>query len=153
GGPVLLVWLAGWDLAFVFDGPHSPWKWALLAYVVTCWSAALLVLPVSTVRRLIRKRPVALVSNHTRTVDVADQLGYLPIGRGFWRHLTRLPGNDVFRVDFTEKRLQLPRLPAAWNGLTILHLSDFHFNGTPDRKFFECVAEECRAWEPDLVAI
>src|SRR5262249_32460880 len=40
GAPVLLVWLAGWDLAFVFDGPHSPWKWALLAYVVTCWSAA-----------------------------------------------------------------------------------------------------------------
>jgi predicted MPP superfamily phosphohydrolase len=152
-GPVALGWFVGLDLIVLFEEPHTLWNWVLVAYLFACWSAAFVGLPLATVRRLTRKQPAALLSNHTRTVDVARQLGYVPIGRGFWRHLTRLPGNDVFRVDFTEKRLQLARLPAAWDGLTILHLSDLHLNGTPDRKFFEHVMDECRAWAPDLVAV
>jgi predicted MPP superfamily phosphohydrolase len=56
-------------------------------------------------------------------------------------------------VDFTEKLLRLPRLPAAWSGLTILHVSDLHLNGTPDRKFFEHVMEQCAKWQPDLVTV
>jgi predicted MPP superfamily phosphohydrolase len=152
-GPAAMVALLGWDLARLFDEPYRFWKVGVVAYLVLCWSAALVVLPVATVRRVARKQPAALASNHTRTIDVARQLGYIPMGSGFWRHLTRLPGNDVFRVDFTEKRLRLPRLPEAWHGLTILHLSDLHLNGTPDRKFFEHVMDECRAWHPDLVAV
>ncbi|HMF14117.1 MAG TPA: metallophosphoesterase, partial [Gemmataceae bacterium] len=152
-GPIALIGLVGLELAGLFDEPHRLWKAGLLAYLFACWSATLVGLPLATIRRLARKQPAALLSNHTRTVDVAGQLGYLPMGRGFWRHLTRLPGNDVFRVDFTQKRLGLARLPAAWDGLTILHLSDLHLNGTPDRRFFEHVMDECRAWNPDLVAL
>lgn len=48
----------------------------------------------------------------------------------------------------------LPRLPEAWDGLTILHLTDLHFCGTPDRSFHERVIERCRDWgTPDLVAV
>jgi len=47
----------------------------------------------------------------------------------------------------------VPRLPADWDGLTILHLSDFHFCGTPDRAFYEWVLDRCSAQEPDLVAL
>ena len=37
------------------------------------------------------------------------------------------------RSNSLERTLHLPRLPAAWDGLTILHLSDLHLCGTPDR--------------------
>jgi predicted MPP superfamily phosphohydrolase len=67
--------------------------------------------------------------------------------------LARLPGNEIFKVDFTERVLRLPRLPAAWDGLTILHLTDLHFFGTPDRVFYQEVMQRCREWDPDLVAL
>jgi uncharacterized protein len=150
--PVALWWRVGSDWGPLFQQPLSTAKLLVLGYLCACLLAALIGLPLATVRRW-RRRPDALTSNHTETVDVAQQLGYVPIGQGFWRHLTRLPGNDVFRIDFTEKRLCLARLPAAWQGLTILHLSDLHLNGTPDRRFFERVMDHCREWEPDLVAV
>src|SRR5262249_49105152 len=49
--------------------------------------------------------------------------------------------------------LWLPRVPAAWDGLTILHLTDLHFTGTPDRAFYRLVLDRCRAWEPDILAL
>src|SRR5208283_4197340 len=42
---------------------------------------------------------------------------------------------------------------AAWDGLSILHLTDIHLCGTPDREFYEQVMNFCRDWDPDLVAI
>jgi predicted MPP superfamily phosphohydrolase len=56
-------------------------------------------------------------------------------------------------VDFSERTLRLPRLPVAWDGLTILHLSDLHLCGTPDRAWFRAVMDRCAVWEPDLVAV
>jgi hypothetical protein len=84
---------------------------------------------------------------------VARELGYKPVGRGKHGLLARLPGNEVFQVDLAERTLLLPRLPAAWDGLTILHVSDLHFKGTPDRPYFEYVMDRCREWDPDLVAV
>ena len=69
----------------------------------------------------------------THMIDVAARLGYKPAGRGKDSLMARLPGNEIFQVDLSEKTLSLPRLPAAWDGLTILHLSDLHLHGTPDR--------------------
>src|SRR5205807_315674 len=40
------------------------------------------------------------------------------------------------------------------DGLSILHLSDLHFRGTPDRAFYRKVIERCLEWgEPDVVAV
>jgi hypothetical protein len=66
-----------------------------------------------------------------------------------------LPFNDIFRVDFTDYSLALPDLPPAWEGLTILLLSDLHFHGTPSRAFFERVMGEIETrWPvPDLVCL
>jgi predicted MPP superfamily phosphohydrolase len=48
----------------------------------------------------------------------------------------------------------LPQLPSDWDGLSILHLSDLHFCGTPDRVFFQRVLDRCLApGVPDLIAI
>jgi predicted MPP superfamily phosphohydrolase len=130
----------------------APVAMATVVYVRACGLIGLICLPLVTIWRLYR-RPAALVSNHTTTVDVASRLGYKPLGTGKYRMLAHLPGNEVFRVDFAERTLAVPRLPAAWDGLTILHVSDLHFCGTPDRVFFQQVMDLCAAWEPDLVAI
>ena len=48
----------------------------------------------------------------------------------------------------------LPQLPDAWDGLTILHLTDLHLCGTPDRAVLSLrdgTLHEARV--PDLVAL
>jgi predicted MPP superfamily phosphohydrolase len=152
-GPAALWWVAGFDLAhWPVTQSTTTWGNFLTVYVGFCWLAGLVVVPWVTMGRLLR-RPASLASNHTRTIDIALQLGYKPFGRGRNRYMAHFPRNEIFRVDFTEKTLRLPRVPAAWDGLTILHLSDLHLHGSPDRAFFEQVMEECGRWEPDLVAL
>ena len=152
-GPVALWWWFGIDLT---DLPalasHSLSGLLLAGYIALCWIAGVLVVPWVTIGRLL-KRPAALVDNHTRVIDVAAHLGYKPIGRGRHRIYAHFPANNIFRVDFAEKTIRLPQLPAAWDGLSILHLSDLHLHGTPDRAFFAHVMEESARWEPDLVTL
>ncbi len=64
----------------------------------------------------------------------------------------RLPGSDVFRVDFTRVTLAVPGLPDAWDGAEILLVSDCHFHGTPAKCFFDAVVDRLLAEAPpDLV--
>jgi predicted MPP superfamily phosphohydrolase len=123
------------------------------AYAILCWSAGFVVAPLTTLRFRLRRRARPLLSNHTAIVDVAAELGYQPIGTGKLRHLARLPGNEVFTVDFSVRAMHLPQIPTAWDGLSILHLSDLHLCGTPDRAFYQHIMDRCRDWDPDLVAI
>jgi predicted MPP superfamily phosphohydrolase len=159
GGLVLLglcglAW-AAWHHFFlsteVLEAPD--WHTAVAGYALFCVLIGLVWVPFLSLLRRWRGVPAALASNHTQTIDVAAQLGYKPVGQTKYRRLAGLPGNEVFRVDLAQRSLVLSRLPAAWDGLTILHLSDLHFCGTPDRLFFRHVFEHCRNWDPDLVAI
>jgi predicted MPP superfamily phosphohydrolase len=152
--PVALWLAAGLDLAALWPGGVDPgWRVALFAYLLLCWAVTFVALPALTVFRLVRGKPAVLLSNHTRMLNVADRLGYRPAGRTKYRHLARLPLNECFRVDFAERTLRLAGLPAAWDGLSILHLSDLHLRGCPDKGFYQCVMDVCRDWEPDLVAV
>jgi predicted MPP superfamily phosphohydrolase len=146
--PFILWYQFGFDLLALRET-----RAGLAAYGACCAALGLVVLPAVTLWRLLRPKPAALLSNHTQTLDVAKALGYKPVGRGKYRHLARLPYNEIFQVDFSVRTYRLPRLPAAWDGLSILHLSDLHLCGTPDREFYEMVLDRCREWEPDLVAV
>src|SRR5438067_3420308 len=84
GAPIVLWRLAGFDLSVLLESPLAAWKIAVLAYLCACWLAGFVGLPMATVRRLLH-RSLALQSNHTRAINVANQLGYLPIGDGSWR--------------------------------------------------------------------
>lgn len=149
--PAILWWAA--------FNPQAPFETAsstaigLGVYVVATWVVALGALPLVLVRQLTRRRPAALTHETTQTVNVAADVGYRPIAHGKRRLLAHLPGNEVFHVDLVERTLCLPGVPAAWDGVTILHLSDLHLCGCPDLPFYRRVMDLCRGWEPDLVAL
>ena len=133
----------------------GPWGISVLAYSLIGLFFGAILFPVITVRRLRRKPSAVLLSESTQTLDLGEELGAKAIGDGKGRRAARLPFNCVFRVDFTELALALPNLPPEWDGLTILHVSDVHYHGTPSRAFHERVlAEIARRWpNPDLVCL
>ncbi len=150
--PAVLVESFGWRMEGMADWEAaSPRGYLLRVYLVVCWLAGGVWLPFITLRRNRRVEPAEKVRGEV--VDVARQLGHAPVGRGHHGFLAYLPGNEIFQVEYVEKALYPARLPAAWDGLTILHLSDLHLHGTPDRDYFVAIMERCAAWHPDIVAV
>jgi predicted MPP superfamily phosphohydrolase len=155
--PVLPASLVSWDgggaswNAVASAGAAEKVGWG---YLALCMVMGGVVFPVITLQRLLRGKPACVVAESTRTVDLWPQLGEELVGNGKLSVLTRLPGNCVFRLDVADLTLALPGLPAEWEGLTILALSDLHFHGTPARVYFERMVEELlRFPTPDLVCL
>jgi predicted MPP superfamily phosphohydrolase len=123
-------------------------------YVGVCLVVGGLVFPAITLLRLVRKPPPSLASETTRTRDLWAEFGEPLIGDGKMPFVARLPGNQLFRVDFTEATLALPDLPHEWEGLTLLVVSDVHFHGTPSRLFFDRVVDDVLSGPtPDIVCL
>jgi predicted MPP superfamily phosphohydrolase len=155
-GPLLLLSAVRYD--FINDDwelMNGLWGRAVLAYVVlVCLPMSTIILPLVTIARLRRRAPDSQLRVATRTLDLRRELGGRAIGDGYYRRIATLPLNGVFRVDFTDLELAPPRLPAAWDGLTILMLSDLHFHGTPSRAWFERILDEiAKEPTPDLVVL
>jgi uncharacterized protein len=154
GGPLVFVYAV--DL---FGTGRLSWdpaelRFYLSPYVVCCWVVGFFVAPVTEVLYLLRRPAPHVVEERAEIVDVAKELGFAPKGQGRHAQLCRIPGNRVFKVEFVEKTLALPQLPDAWDGLTILHLTDLHFCGTPDRSFYHVIVDRCmQAGVPDLIAL
>src|SRR5262245_34010311 len=148
--PVVIFWVTGGS---VFEHIiHQPDPTG--AYLLYCLIIGLIVLPIATIRRRIRRTPSQLLSHSKQIVDIAAELGFRPLGFGEHWRMARLPRNQIFEVEFNEKTLALPRWPAALDGLTILHIGDLHFHGTPEREFFQRVINEINRHEPpDLVCM
>jgi predicted MPP superfamily phosphohydrolase len=136
-----------------FPSPARAFTHPLAAYGWLCVVVAVTWIPAITLYRFLRRPPAHIVADQTQTVDVSRELGYAPSGDGKHHRLCALPLNQVFQVDFVERTLVMPRLPAACDGLTVLHLTDLHFCGTPDKAFFRHVIERCRDWDPDIIAL
>jgi len=132
----------------LFSSASSFPDYLLAGYVALCWFAGFVVVPAVTVVRLRRRCPALQGQEATRIV-----LGRAVEGDGKRRLLTRLPLNQVLQVELNRKTLVLPRLPREWDGLTVLHLSDLHFFGTPSREFFAQALDRCAEWQPDVVAL
>jgi predicted MPP superfamily phosphohydrolase len=153
-GPVLFAYALD-----IFDTRQLSWepgdlRFYLAPYVVFCWVLGFVVAPIAEISYLLRRQAPQVVAERRAVVDVARELGYPPMGRGKDALMCRLPFNRVFRVEYCEKTLALPQLPEAWDGLTILHLTDLHLCGSPDRIFYHRVVEHCmRAGTPDLIAL
>jgi uncharacterized protein len=129
-------------------------RYVLAPYTVAVAFVGLVIAPIVEMLYLTRRTARQQVLQRGQIVDVAQALGYQPSGKVKQGKLCRLPGNQVFQVEYTEKTLLLPQLPAAWDGLNILHLTDLHLCGTPDRGFYQYVMD--RSMEdgiPDLLML
>ena len=149
--PVLLVAFAGFfGPRLLIDGAwrNLPAGWAILFGIC---GLGFLSLFRCMIRWQLRRQPEVLTREASQVIDMADRLEEKPAGTGMKAMLARLPGNDVFRVEFIEKEFHLPSLPPAWDGLTILQLTDWHLFGSPDRPFYEEVAREIEQLTPDLI--
>lgn len=151
----LLIWSSfRGDDSFPDWQRNGAWGEIVSIYLAICLVYGLVVFPVITVARAIRKPPRVVLAEQTRTLDLWSELGPRLIGDNPVAAMTRLPGNGVFRVDFTELTLGLVGLPPQWDGLTILALSDVHFHGSPSQLFFERIVDElARGPLPDLVCL
>lgn len=57
------------------------------------------------------------------------------------------------QVTVTEKELTLPHLPPALDGLTVAHLTDFHYNPQTDEKLISEAVAKTNAANPDIIAL
>jgi predicted MPP superfamily phosphohydrolase len=123
-------------------------------YLALCLGMSLLAIPVATIARFVRRAAPQLVQRRGEVIDFAREIGRKPAGDFKHRWMATLPGNQCFQVEFVELTLKLPDLPAAWDGLTILQLTDLHLSGTPERAWYEAVLDRAMATgTPDIVAV
>ena len=125
---------------------------AWLLYMTVCVVAAIKLVPRWAKSRF-RQPVVQLVSNDTEYVDVARELGHLPVGRLSTRLATRLPGNEICRLAMPTKTLRLVSLPQPLDGLSIVHLSDLHMTGQMTRAFYDYVIDRANEMNGDLVVV
>ena len=135
-------------------------------YAALCRVIAPVTLLRLVVLRTLQRRPriVRLYWRHPVELD-------LPLARPSWpwspagrqaatedgqasRHwLARLPLNEILRLDVTRWTIDVPRLDPDLDGLSIAHLSDFHFTGHVGKGYFRAVVRAANELRPDLVAL
>ncbi len=152
GYPPALFWGLG------LTGPRLLWteNWSQVPAAggivlgVGCVGFGLLV--ASTIRYWSYRPPACEVAVRSHVVDVAAQSTEPLVGTIRGSRIARLPRNEQFTLEVHEKTYVLPRLPAAWDGLSIVHFSDCHFRGFVTEAYFQRVMDEVQRLQGDLVA-
>jgi predicted MPP superfamily phosphohydrolase len=156
----LLLVPAGWAWWSIHAGvgPFAGLRWSdvplpIVPYLGACWVAAVAAIA-RWVRRGLWHRPPAVLRWHrTRLVELAQDCTQLAPEEHAHHFLVRLPRNEILKLDVTERAIEVPRLALALDGLSIVHLSDFHFTGRVAKAYFQEVVRRSNQMEPDLVAI
>ena len=134
-----------------FPADRSLGETLFAAYIVLCWIVAPLTLARLVVMRY-RLRTPSVVRYHSRRHAAIDphavEFGVEETAHHF---LTRLPRNEMLRLDVVDWTLDVPRLPRPLDGLSIAHLSDTHFTGPVGKAYFREVARVANALTPDLM--
>ena len=149
--PLLFLWYYGVRGARLLRG--GSWHAVpvpIQVYLGVCACVAVLFAFFAVRRSLAGAVPVQ-VSSESRVVDIAERLGYRPIGNGPYRILTYLPWNQFLKLEICTLEFRLPHLPAEWDGLSVLQISDLHFFGTPDRAYFEQLFQISATLPSDLI--
>ena len=104
-------------------------------------------------KRLLGRQSARLLVTRITSLDLKPRIRGVGRASLFGRIAAAVPGNEILRLDITEKTLALPTLPAELEGLSIAHLSDFHFSGRISAAYFREVVRSVNALKPDLIAI
>jgi predicted MPP superfamily phosphohydrolase len=149
--------LAWWFLhtgALFFGGLHAlAVPLPALLYLGVCWVAGVTGIGCWVRRGLWRRPPAVLRSHRTRLIELGSDSTRPALAESAHHLLVRLPGNEILKLDLTERAIEVPRLAPELDGLSIVHLSDFHFTGRVGKAYFQEVVHQSNQMQPDLVAI
>lgn len=126
---------------------------AAFPYLATCWLTAAAVVVDWFRRKLAESSPDLVRSDRRRVFQLLRHPSRIVSPEHDEHFLVRLPGNQILELDVAERGLELPGLPQALDGFTVLHLSDLHFTGRVPKAYFEELVDICNDLEPDLVAV
>ncbi len=152
--PALAYWFhaTGADLFGDGDWFHLL-PWPAQGYVGLCVAAAVLGGPWWAWGRWRGHHRVPIRSHSAQLVNLDRSADKASTSNDEHHFLTRLPGNQTLLLDVVERGGELERLAPALEGLSVVHLSDFHLSGRVGKGYFEEVVRLSNQLEPDLVAI
>lgn len=149
GVPIGLISWSGGSTLPVFES----WPPAVWVYLATCWISAMGAAWWFAVRSRPTGRSCVVRSVRVECRDLRHTLAPDELARGWTKWIARLPGNEIFQLEFNEIELAMDRLPPALDGLRMVHLSDLHIAGRIGKPFFDAVVARINGLQPDLVAI
>ena len=141
---------------FWVDAPPSepPANYPTVAtyYFMVCWATATLAIVTWVYRKCVSERhPVSVISSEM--IDVAQAVD-IPLAHGLKARLSsRLPGNQFLQFEVRTLEVELPRLPPELDGLSLVHLTDFHMAGHVGKPYFDEVIRQANRLDADLVLI
>ena len=153
-GPLAAIWwcLEGHGRHAGLADMLAQRRW-LIGYALICGGMAIFVPVIWSVRKMTGSGLSPLIRNHTQRLNVAREIGHSLIGTRIAYFLSKVPGNQVCELYIHDKVIWHPRLAPALEGLTIGHLSDFHFTGKITRDYFEFVIDRANALNVDIMAV
>ena len=126
-----------WPAAFNHATFSDRSSLAATTYLALCCLAAIMTM-VEWVGRHVLSRPPEVLRS-LRRQKLALQLEPTPGNEADHAHhvLVRLPGNESLQLDLVSQAIDVPRLPPALEGLSIVHFSDLHFTGRMGKAYFQ----------------
>lgn len=142
-----------WPTPWAWRGADNGTQYVIGLYVALCWAVAAITLVRLVWIRFRHRRP-AIVRFYERQRASLDLAAAATEAADHTHHAwTRLPLNEVLQLDVQRWTLDVPRLPAALDGLSIMHLSDSHFTGRVGKAFFAEVVRVANDLRPDVACI
>jgi len=123
------------------------WAWGF--YLLMCWIVAGLNLWTWWWRHVLHRPPKVLVSHQVESISLPRAVQTHPEHHP----LVWLPQNEILQLQLTRREIELAHLAPQWDGLTLLHLSDFHFTGRVAQDWFQEAADYSAQLKPDLIAL
>ncbi len=157
--PLRVIYLlAAWqqpgiEIARTGGGSWTRLPWAWQAYLAATSLVTAVAVPWWLLRRLRRRPPWVLRHERSTIYDLGAGLDRDADLNTVGRLYARVPGNEILRLEITEKTLDIPRLPQRLAGLSIAHLSDLHFTGRIGKAYFQRVVEHTNELQADLVVV
>ena len=160
---LLIPVVFGWWLAVAGFQVFASLRWgeisarpvaaAWLLYLLVCWIVATAAVTYWVWRGLWHRPPHVLRSQRARSVVLGPDPRRATTEEHGHHFLVHLPRNESLLLDVTERVIEVPRLAAALDGLSLVHVSDFHFTGRVAKGYFHEVVRLCNEMQPDLVAV
>ena len=130
------------------------WRQRLITgYAIACGLIGAITLVRLAVMRWLQRTPSVVRYDGRRMTQLEVEPSGGDRDESNHHRVTRWPFNEILRLQITERALELPRLPSALDGLSIVQLSDLHFTGRIGKTYFREVVRVSNELEPDLIAI